>query len=148
MRVGKFRILGGLVLAAGAAILFFSAYSECTTVTGGDDVAIDVSAMSSGSARAFCYTDQAGERLRFILARGSDGKVRSVFDACRQCSGYHRGYRLAGGEMICRVCGNHYSVDRMNEGEASCVPVGLAHQDDGEVVHIKTADLKAGRAMF
>jgi hypothetical protein len=137
MRVGKFRIFGGLVLAAGAAFLFVAGNSDCTTVTGGDDVAVNVSAMAPGSARTFCYTDQAGERLRFLLARGSDGKVRSVFDACRQCSAYHRGYRVAGGELICRVCGNHYSVDRMTEGVATC-----------GVVHIKTADLKAGRALF
>jgi uncharacterized membrane protein len=74
--------------------------------------------------------------------------VRSVFDACRQCSAYHRGYRVAGGELICRVCGNHYSVDRMTEGVATCVPASLAHEDEGGVVHIKTADLKAGRALF
>ncbi len=148
MRVGKFRIFGGLVLAAGAAFLFVAGNSDCTMVTGGNDVAINVSAMAPGSARTFCYTDQAGKRLRFLLARGSDGKMRSVFDACRQCSAYHRGYRVAGAELICRVCGNHYSVDRMTEGVATCVPASLAHQDEGGVVHIKTADLKAGRALF
>ncbi len=141
-------MLGGLVLAAGAAFLIFSASSNGTLVTGIDNVAVDVSALRPGSARLFCYADDAGKRLRFVLARGNDGKVRSVFDACRQCFAYHRGYRLADGEVICRVCGNHYSIDRMTEGKASCVPVGLAHEDDAGIVHIKTADLKAGRALF
>ncbi len=148
MRPIRLRILGGLILAAGAAFLIFTATTDCTAVTGSDDVAVNVSALRPGSARLFCYTDNAGERLRFLLARGNDGKVRSVFDACRQCFAFHRGYRIAGGELICRVCGNHYPIDRMTEGKASCVPVSLQHQDDSGIVHIRTADLKAGGALF
>ncbi|MGC1399583.1 Fe-S-containing protein [Candidatus Binatus sp.] len=148
MGAGKFRILGGLVLAAGAAFLIFTATSNCTTVSGIDDVAVNVSALRPGIARVFCYTDDAGKRLRFVLARGNDGKVRSVFDACRQCSAYHSGYRVVDGELICRVCGNHYPVDQMTEGKASCVPVSLQHEEDAGVVRIKTADLKGGRALF
>src|SRR5271170_7689282 len=138
MRLGRLRILGGLILSAGAAFLVFTANSECTMVTGSDEVAINLPRLSSASAQLFCYKDAAGERLRFVLARGNDGKVRSVFDACRQCFSYHRGYRIS------RVCGNHYPIDRMTEGKASCVPVSLPHEDDGGIVHIKTADLRAG----
>lgn len=149
VRPTRLKILGGLVLAAGAAAsLIFIATSNCTTVTGTDEVAVNVSAMRPGSAQLFCYTDDAGKRLRFVLARGRDGKVRSVFDACRQCFAFHRGYRLVGGELICRECGNHYSIDRMTEGKASCVPVSLPHEDDSGIVHIKTADLKAGHGLF
>jgi uncharacterized membrane protein len=148
MRPIRLRILGGFVLAAGAAFLLFTATSDCTAVSGSDDVAVNVSALRPGSARLFCYTDNAGERLRFVLARGNDGKVRSVFDACRQCFAFHRGYRIVGGDLICRVCGNHYPIDRMTEGRASCVPANLSHEDDSGIVHIKTADLKAGGALF
>jgi uncharacterized membrane protein len=148
MRARRFRILGWLVLLTGAAFLYSTARSDCTTVTGTDDVAINASTMSPGSARLFCYTDSAGERLRFVLARGNDGKVRTVFDACRQCFAFHKGYRVVGGELICRVCGNHYPLDHMTEGKASCVPVSLQHEDDSGVVHIKTADLKAGHTLF
>ena len=136
------------MLAAGAAFLIFTATSDCTMVTGNEDVTVNVSALRPGSARLFCYTDNAGRRLRFVLARGDDGKVRSVFDACRQCFTFHRGYRVVGDELICRVCGNHYRIDRMTEGKASCVPVSLSHEDDSRIVHIKTADLRAGHALF
>ncbi len=136
------------MLAAGAAFLTFTAIFECTEVTGKDEVAINAFALRSGTARLFCYTDDAGKQLRFVLARGDDGKVRSVFDACRQCFTFHKGYRVVGGELICRVCGNHYPIDRMAEGRASCVPVSLPHEDASGVVHIKTADLKAGHAFF
>jgi len=149
MRPLRHKILGGLVLAAGAAaFLTFIATSDCTTVTGANEVVVNATAMRPGSARLFSYTDDAGKRLRFVLARGHDGKVRSVFDACSQCSAFHRGYRVDGDELICRECGNHYSVDRMTEGKASCVPVSLPHEDDSGIVRIKTADLKAGHALF
>jgi uncharacterized membrane protein len=147
MRSKKLKILGGLMLAAGAAFLLFTATSDCTTV-GGGDVAVNVSELRPGSARLFCYTDSAGKRLRFILARGDDGKVGSVFDACRQCFTFHRGYRVVGGELICRVCGNHYSIAHMTEGKASCIPASLAHEDDSRIVHIKATDLEAGHALF
>ena len=149
MRFGKFKIVCALMLAAGAAFLTFTAISDCTMVTGINDVvAINAFALRPGTAHLFCYKDDAGKQLRFVLARGDDGKVRSVFDACRQCFAFHRGYRIVKGELICRVCGNHYPLDHMTEGKASCVPVSLQHEDDAGVVRIKTADLKAGRAFF
>jgi uncharacterized membrane protein len=148
MRLSRLKILGGLALAAGAAFLVATGSVDCTAVSGSDEVTINVSALSPGTARLFCYKDDAGKRLRFVLARGNDGKVRTVFDACRQCFAYNRGYRMAGGELICRVCGNHYPIERMTVGKASCVPVSLDHQDDSGIVHIKTADLKAGHALF
>ena len=148
MRPFRLKVLGGLLLSAGATFLIFTATSDCTMVTGNEDVTVNVSALRPGSARLFCYTDNAGRRLRFVLARGDDGKVRSVFDACRQCFSFHRGYRVVGDELICRVCGNHYRIDRMTEGKASCVPASLSHEDDSQIVHIKTADLRAGHALF
>src|SRR5260370_4822394 len=147
MRTIRLKILGGVILAAGEACLIFTATSDCTTVPGAGDVAVNVSVLRPGSARLFCYTDDAGKRLRFVLARGDDGKVRSVFDACRQCFTFHRGYRVVGGDLICRVCGNHYRIDRMAEGKASCVPASLPHEDDSGIVRIKMADLTATHAL-
>jgi uncharacterized membrane protein len=148
MRFSKFRLLSGLVLASGAALLIFTARSTCTTVAGTGVLNVDVSALARGSARMFCYNDDAGKKLRFVLARGTDGKVRSVFDACRQCFTFHRGYQVASGELICRVCGNHYRIDRMTEGKASCVPASLPHEDASGAVKIRTADLRTGAALF
>ena len=148
MRLSKFKLASGLALAGGAALLLFSASSTCTSVAGAGVVSVDVSALARGSARLFCYNDDAGKKLRFVLARGADGKVRSVFDACRQCFTFHRGYQVAGGELICRVCGNHYRIDRMTEGKASCVPASLPHDDAAGTVRIRTADLRSGATLF
>jgi uncharacterized membrane protein len=148
MRLNRFRILGGAVLAAGVGFLVFTSTSNCLMVTGSDTINVNVAAMRPGRGQLYCYTDDAGRKLRFVLARGTDGKVRSVFDACRQCFAFHRGYRVVRGELICRVCGNHYPIDRMTEGKASCVPVSLPHEDASGVVRIRTADLEAGHALF
>ena len=148
MHLSRFKILGGAVLAAGMGFLIFTSTSNCRIVTGQDEVSVNVSAMRPGSAQLFCYTDAAGKRLRFVLARGTDGKMRSVFDACRQCFTFHRGYQIVGGELICRVCGNHYPIDRMTEGKASCVPASLPHEDASGRLRIRTADLRAGHTLF
>ena len=147
MHFSRFKILGGAALAAAVGFLIFTSTSNCRTVTGLDEVSVNVAAMRPGSAQLFCYND-AGKRLRFVLARGTDGKVRSVFDACRQCFTFHRGYQVVGGELICRVCGNHYRIDRMTEGKASCVPASLPHEDAAGTVRIRTADLRTGHALF
>lgn len=148
MRSFKLKIAVGAALAAGALFLAFSATSKCSAVTGRGDVSINIASLLRGQAKMFCYTDDAGKKLRFVLARGMDGEVRSVFDACRQCFTYHRGYQIVGGELICRVCGNHYPIDRMAEGKASCVPEHLAHDGGGQTIKIKTSDLAAGHALF
>src|SRR6266478_2367613 len=148
MRFSRLKILTGAVLAAGVGFLVFTSTSNCRTVTGQNEVSVNVSAMRPGSAQLFCYTDDAGKKLRFVLARGTDGRIRSVFDACRQCFTFHRGYRVVGGELICRVCGNHYPIAHMTEGKASCVPASLPHEDTSGVVRIKSSDLRAGHALF
>ncbi len=150
MRSLKLKIAVGAMLVAGAMYLAFSATSKCSSVSasGIGDVNVSIVGLLRGRAEMFCYTDSAGQKLRFVLARGMDGQVSSVFDACRQCFTFHRGYQIVAGELICRVCGNHYAIDRMAEGKASCVPEHLAHAGDAQTVKIKTTDLSAGRALF
>jgi uncharacterized membrane protein len=142
-----------MVLGAAAVILLAGwmihvSRASCVPVSGNGAITISVANLLNNKAQTYCYTDEAGRRLRFILARGSDGKVRSVFDACRQCFTYHRGFKVSDGELICRVCGNHYPINHMTEGKASCVPASLPHQDAGTTVTIRTSDLESGRYLF
>ncbi|MDO8432012.1 MAG: Fe-S-containing protein [Candidatus Binatus sp.] len=148
MRLLRFKIAAGAALAVGAIYLAVSATSNCSAVSGNGNVNVNIASLLRGHAKMFCYTDDAGKKLRFVLARGMDGEVRSVFDACRQCFTFHRGYQVVAGELICRVCGNHYAIDRMAEGKASCVPERLPHEGNAQTVKIKTSDLSAGRALF
>lgn len=120
----------------------------CQVITGRNFLNIDVSNLAPGSARTLCYKDSSGEELRFLLARGEDGRIRTAFDACRQCYMYHRGYRISGNKVICKECGTTYSIDHMNKGKASCRPIPLKHKMDGKNVEISVASLEKGRKFF
>lgn len=148
MRTGvKIALTVSLAFVA-VALWWTTSSSKCEPLVGSGVLSVDLAGLRRGDAQAYCYTDAGGRKLRFILARGDDGAIRSVFDACRQCFVYHRGFRLGGGELICRVCGNHYPIDAMTTGKASCVPVQLPHELTGKNVRIKTADLESGRTFF
>jgi uncharacterized membrane protein len=137
-------VIATVVIAAALPIL----RPRCTELRGAGMLTVSMAQLHSGEAHLFCYHDRAGERLRFLLARGSDGKVRAVFDACRQCYKFHQGYDVSHGVLICRLCGNRYPIDHMMKGEASCVPVSLPHHEDASRVEVKVSDLKSGAGLF
>lgn len=128
-----------IVLAAGV-FAFHSARPGCETINGDGELTIDSSRVA-GKAGFYCYKG-AGHELRFILARGSDGKIRSVMDACKQCYPFHKGFAATKGELVCRLCGNRYPINHMLAGKASCVPVALPSHEENGKVSIRSADLK------
>ena len=77
-------------------------------------------------------------------ARANDGAVRSVFDACRQCYRFHKGYIVVDGFLVCRLCGNRYRLDQMETGMASCQPIHIENTQHGNKVEVKDKDKKAG----
>lgn len=137
--------LGALVAAVAVVAALPILRPRCTELRGANMLSVS---LARGEARLFCYRDSAGERLRFLLARGDDGMVRAVFDACRQCYKFHQGYEVSHGMLVCRLCGNRYPIDHMTRGEASCVPVSLPHHEDGSKVEVKVSDVKSGAGLF
>lgn len=121
----------------------------CTHVSSNDGaVSIAIARLARGQANLFCVNDGAGTNIRFILARASDGTVHSVLDACRQCYSYRKGYHLSRNGLVCRLCGNRYSVDHLMRGKASCAPISIPHQESGGLVTISTAALHTARSLF
>ncbi len=148
-RIGPKTIVSAALAAAIAIVAVLPALRpRCIELRGAERLTVSMARLRSGEARLFCYRGRAGERLRFLLARGSDGKVRAVFDACRQCYKFHQGYDTAHGMLICRLCGNRYPIDHMMKGAASCVPVSLPHHEDASRVQVNVSDLKAGASLF
>ena len=151
MRSLKIKPRTGLILLVAAAAIgaaLMTLPPTCTPLSPAEVLSIPVAKLGRGEARTFCYQDRTGETIRFILARSSDGKIRTVFDACRECYSYHKGYKISGGAMVCRWCGNRYPIDHMTEGKASCKPVDLPHQERAGVVQVRAADLRKGRELF
>ena len=149
MKVRIRALLAMAAVGAGALAMTISmAKPGCTSVDGKDALVISGRLLDKGAARTFCYRDDAGKQLRFVLARGTDGKVRSVMDACSQCYTYHKGFTYSDGYLICRLCGNRYPVNHILSGKASCVPVAVpSNEADGKVT-IRTADLEKNGWLF
>jgi uncharacterized membrane protein len=114
----------------------------------GESLMVPLVHLAPGSAKVFCYQDRTGEKLRFVLARQTDGTVQAVFDACRQCYKFHEGFDAGHGYVTCRYCGNRYKISELAVGKASCVPVKLRAKVERSNVRVDVADLEAGRWLF
>lgn len=143
-------IVGSLV-AVGGVLLFAAAPwagPKCTQVRGSGTLAIPVDRLAREQVEFFCYHDAGGKDIRFLLARDSDGKIYSVFDACHQCYKYHEGFTFYHGKLICRLCGNRYRIKDIATGKASCKPLPLPSRLHGDEMLVKVSDLEAKRWLF
>ncbi len=150
MRRPSFTIIALAAAFTLAALMLVRPFADpaCTAVAGDSAISVAVANLPDDTAKFFCYRTAAGQRLRFILARDEHGKVRAVFDACSQCYRFHKGYTVANGYLICRLCGNRYKLGQLRRGIASCVPAPLDSTAHAGRVRIKIADLVKGRALF
>jgi len=121
---------------------------QFTPVRANPSISIETEDLRPGYVRFFAYRDQAGDEVRFLLARDTTGRIKAAFDACERCYIYHKGYVSSGGDLLCRFCGNRYKLEAMESGLASCVPMKLPFQMTGQTVVIKPADLERKRGMF
>ncbi|MBV8810854.1 MAG: DUF2318 domain-containing protein, partial [Acidobacteriaceae bacterium] len=109
---------------------------------------IPTDTLGKEQVKFYSYRARAGEELRFILGRDSNGEVHAAMDACQRCYTYHKGYIWSHGYLICKFCGNRYRLQTMESGLASCVPVGLPVRATARSVTIKPADLEHERRLF
>jgi uncharacterized membrane protein len=112
------------------------------SVSGGDVISIDLHDLGRGSVNFYSYKNSAGDQLRFLLARDSNGALHGAMNACRRCYLYRKGYTSSGGYLVCRYCGNRYKLEEMSQGLSSCVPINLPVQVHGQTAQIKRADLE------
>jgi uncharacterized membrane protein len=113
-----------------------------------DGLLLNVQALSEGSARKYCLKTPNSRTVRFIVARGSDGKIRVVLDACRTCYRNNLGYKLSGHEIVCGFCANRYSIDSISAGRASCMPLMMPFEEHDGLLKIRLSDLKKSEAFF
>lgn len=139
----------GAILAAAAVLLLGMARApRFTQVTANPQISIGINNLRPGEVRFFVYRDRAGERIRFLLARDSTGQTKAAFDACQRCYLYHKGYVSSDGDLVCKYCRNHYRLETIEAGLASCVPVKLPTRIVRQTVNIRPADLERGKGLF
>jgi uncharacterized membrane protein len=140
-----------LVGVAGVALSWWLAptYGCVAVENHSDDLLLNIGSLSRGSAQKYCWAaPDRRQTVRFIVARRSDGAINVVLDACQACYLNGLGYRLSKGGLVCRFCGNRYSIDKLSVGIMSCRPLKLPFTVDRGVLKIRTSDLKGSSAFF
>jgi uncharacterized membrane protein len=154
-RLRRFAPAVGGVAAALAALAVFAWWSSpgygCVAIRGGDSTAVllNVNSLGRGTVKKYCWGTPDGARtVRFIVARRSDNAIAVVLDACRVCYLNRLGYRISRSGIMCRYCGNHYSIDSLSAGTMSCMPFAVPFKPERGWLRIGTSDLKAGARLF
>ncbi len=110
-------------------------------------VAIPLSEISKNLKK---YTYNAGGvEVRYLVVLGSDGKVRTAFDACDVCGGA-KGYRQNGNIVACNTCGKTFKIDDLGTKNTpgGCWPSFLANKIEGNNILVSKKELQAGAFRF
>tara|TARA_Y100000310_G_scaffold238339_1_gene241712 strand:- start:58 stop:516 length:459 start_codon:yes stop_codon:yes gene_type:complete len=113
----------------------------------GETIAIPLNTITS-QVQKFDY-DADGTIVTYFAVKGSDGEVRTAFDACDVCGGY-KGYTQKGNDIECDNCGRVFSIDGLgtkNKGYG-CWPSYLSHDIKNGNVIISKKELAAGSHRF
>lgn len=90
-----------------------------------------------------------GKQINYFAVRGSDGEIRTAFDACDICGG-SKGYRQSGNDMICNNCGRVFSIDDLGTKNigGGCWPSYLSHKIEGDYLLINIGEIEQGAFRF
>ena len=113
----------------------------------GEEIKIPLDKIT-GQLQKFEY-DAGGVNVKFFAVRGSDGQVRTAFDACDVCGGY-KGYVQQGQDIKCNNCGKVFSIDGLGTKNLGygCWPSYLSHSIENGNVVISKAELDDGTFRF
>ncbi len=147
----KNKIIIGIFLLVG---IFVSACSQgvVNDVTGDvvyveDFIQILVSDISS-QVQHYSYNVN-GKEVNYFVVKGSDGEIRTAFDACDICGG-SKGYRQEGNDMVCNNCERAFNIDSIGTANmgGGCWPSYLTHEIKGEYILISKSELEQGAFRF
>jgi uncharacterized membrane protein len=90
-----------------------------------------------------------GIDVKYFIVLGSDGQVRTAFDACDVCGG-KKGYMQRGTDVVCNNCGKVFRIDDIGtkNGPGGCWPSFLDHKLEGDNILISKAELAKGAFRF
>lgn len=112
----------------------------------GSEVMIDASQLRP-EAPAFYTYRSGGKNVSFFVLKIND-KVLSFLDACITCYTHKQGYRHEDGTVVCRACGQRFSVYTLEKGMGNCYPIKIkGRMEKGKYV-IPVAVLEAEAEKF
>jgi len=140
-------IVATLLVGAVCVFAFSLVKYEKVKVTGGA-VSIPVTKVSDGKAHFYRFNDGAKD-IDFVVVKGSDGALRTSFDACYTCFHAKKGYEQKGDVLVCKNCNRQFAIDRIGpHAVGGCNPSYLRSQVKGSNITFTAADLKAGARYF
>ncbi|MGA9508220.1 MAG: Fe-S-containing protein [Candidatus Sulfotelmatobacter sp.] len=86
-----------------------------------------------------------GVEVRFWLYQKPDGKIATVFDACRICGPV--GFFKSGNQIVCKNCGSPINGQSVG-ATGGCNPIPLKATETADSVVIQEADIAAGSRVF
>lgn len=93
-----------------------------------------------------------GTYMEVIAIRASDGTVRTALNTCQVCTGSGRGYYAQEGDvLVCKNCGNRFTVDQVEVVKGGCNPVPIFAQnktEDDESITISSDYLIKNKTLF
>jgi high-affinity iron transporter len=122
-----------------------SALSPATEVnfTNGQ-VKIPLTQVSDGDLHRY-EARENGVEVRFWLYQKPDGKIATVFDACKICGAV--GFYKTSNGVVCKNCGSPVNPQSVG-APGGCNPIPLKATQTGDAVIIQEADIAAGSHVF
>ena len=153
-RLPMFMIIAGVILIAGAAVLFIYKGDNKKTDVASASLASSSTAVKfpavlfqDGKARHFEHVD-GDFIIRYFILKSSDGIIRAAFDACDVCWPAGKGYYQEGDYMVCRNCGRKFASLLVNEVKGGCNPAPLNRMMENGQVIIQVKDILEGKQYF
>jgi len=153
-RLPMFMTIAGVILIAGAAVLFIYKGDNKKTDVASAPLASSSTAVKfpavlfqDGKARHFEHVD-GDFIIRYFILKSSDGIIRAAFDACDVCWPAGKGYYQKGDYMVCRNCGRKFASLLVNEVKGGCNPAPLNRMMENGQVIIQVKDILEGEQYF
>jgi uncharacterized membrane protein len=128
----------------GAACTSQQKYPAPTVV--GSSVIIDVSSLQPEIPRFFTYRYD-GKNINFFVLRMDNG-VQSYFDACASCYLHKLGYKCEESSVVCKNCGQRFSIHKLGKGLGGCYPIKLEGRLENNKYLVPRASLEAEAGKF
>jgi high-affinity iron transporter len=135
-----FTVTAEFVYARNASAL--SPATEVNFING--QVKIPLSQVSDGDLHRYAAKEN-GVEIRFWLYQKPDGKIATVFDACKICGAV--GFYKAANGVMCKNCGAPVNPQSVGGG-GGCNPIPLKATTTADSVIIQEADVAAGSSPF
>ena len=112
-----------------------------------DHVKIPISEITS-TVKHYSF-DVGSAKVNFFAVLGSDGEIRTAFDACDICGGY-KGYKQEGIDVVCNNCGKVFKIDDIGKlnTPGGCWPSFLEHKIEGDNILISKPEIAKGSFRF